>query len=355
MKTTNKKLHLELLRFLAILFVIFNHTGTHGYLYFTTVEGSALYPLFFFLSMLCKLAVPLFWMVSGALLIDRNESLKQLYLRRILRMAIVLLLFSFLYYLNSARFNPGFRFSPVYFLTQVYSTKYAPAFWFLYAYLGMLVILPLIRAMAKNLTNREFMYFFAAMLIIRGILPVAEYVYSHGEMTIEPNFLNNFLSYDMVYFLMGYFLENRIFVQKLNYKTALLLIAGGLAAMLVMGFGTQLFLNDGGSMTDAAAENFYPGLLLVPSAALYYLMRLVFRDKRTDNFGARLIVFLGGVSFGVMLLEHFLRLELEGVLSAMLGIMPEFIACLLWTALIYLCGAAITFVLKHIPGLKKIL
>lgn len=355
MKTTNRKLHLELLRFISILFVIFNHTGLHGYLYFTTVPGSALYPLFFFLSMLCKLAVPLFWMVSGALLIDRTETLRELYLHRVLRMALVLLLFSFLYYLNSARFNPGFRFSPVYFLTQVYSTKYAPAFWFLYAYLGMLIILPLIRAMAKNLTNREFMYFFAVMLLIRGLLPVAEYVYSHGELTIEPNLLNNFLSYDMVYFLMGYFLEKRLGSAKLKCRTALLLLGAGLAAMLVMGFGTQLFLNDGGSMTDAAAENFYPGLLLVPSAAIFYLTRLAFLRSRSDTPAARLIIFLGGVSFGVMLLEHFLRTELEPVFLALCSILPEFIACLIWTVLVYICGALITAVLKLIPGLKKIL
>ena len=350
-----KKIHLEFLRFLAILLVIFNHTGENGYLYFTTVPDSPLYLLYFFLSVLCKIAVPLFWMVSGALLLDKEEDIKTVFRHRFLRMGLVLAVFSFGYYLYSAKGNPDFRFSPVYFLELLYSTNLAPAFWHLYAYLGMLIILPVLRKIAKNLTNEEFMYFFAAMLLLRGLLPVLEYAVWHGERTVNPNFLANFFSYDVVFFLMGYFLEYRVRPTELKKSRALALLLLGAAAIAVMMGGTQLRLNDGGLMTDAEGEMFYAGLLMVPCAAVFYSARVFFGKADENSAFSRIIITLGSVSFGVMLLEHFVRCETRFALTALCSILPEFTSTVLWTLLVYIIAGAAAWLLRKIPGVNKLL
>lgn len=348
-----KKIHLEFLRFLAILLVIFNHTGESGYLYFTTVPGSKLYPLYFFLSVLCKIAVPLFWMVSGALLLNKEEDIKTVFRHRFLRMAIVLTVFSFGYYLYSAKGNPDFRLSPVYFLQLLYSSDLAPAFWYLYAYLGLLVLLPVLRRAAKGMTNREFMYFFAAMLLLRGIVPVLEYLLWHGERTINPSFLANFFSYDVVFFLLGYFLEHRIRETELKSSKALALALLGAAVMILMMVGTQMRLRDGGLMTDAEGERFYAGLLAVSSAAVFYIARLLFRNTDGKTALSKVIVTLGSVSFGTMLLEHFVRCETGFVFRALNRVLPEFTSAVLWTVFVYLVGGGVTWLLKKLPGVKK--
>lgn len=348
-----KKIHLELLRFLAILLVIFNHTGSAGYLYFTGVASSPLYPLYFTLSVLCKIAVPLFWMVSGALLLDKEESIRDIFRRRFLRMAIVLAVFSFLYYLYSAKGNAGFRFSPVYFAELLYSTDLAPAFWYLYAYLGMLIILPVLRRAAKGMSNAEFMYFFAAMLLLRGILPVLEYALWRGRVSVNASFIANFFSYDVVFFLMGYFLEHRLPAEKLRRSTAWILLLFGAVAIVLIEGGTQLLLNDGRLMTDAQAEKFYAGLLFLPSAAVYYSARLIFRDADENAALSRVIIALGSVSFGVMLLEHFVRCETGFVLDALSSVLPRFSSAVIWTALVYIIAGAAVWLLKKIPFVKK--
>lgn len=350
-----KKIHLEFLRFLAILLVIFNHTGENGYLYFTTVPDSPLYLLYFFLSVLCKIAVPLFWMVSGALLLDKEEDIKTVFRHRFLRMALVLAVFSFGYYLYSAKGNPDFRFSPVYFLELLYSTNLAPAFWHLYAYLGMLIILPVLRKTAKNLTDREFMYFFAAMLLLRGLLPVLEYAVWHGERTVNPNFLVNFFSYDVVFFLMGYFLEYRVRPAALKKPKALVFLLLGAAAIAVMMAGTQLRLHDGGLMTDAEGEMFYAGLLMVPCAAVFYSARVFFGKADGNSAFSKIIITLGSVSFGVMLLEHFVRCETRFALTALCSVLPEFTSTVLWTLFVYILAGAAAWLLRKIPGVDKLL
>ena len=350
-----KKIHLEFLRFLAILLVVFNHTGENGYLYFTTVPGSKLYPLYFFLSVLCKIAVPLFWMVSGALLLNRDEDIKTVFTHRFLRVALVLALFSFGYYLYSAKGNPDFRFSIVYFLELLYSTDLAPAFWYLYAYLGLLILLPVLRKAAKHLTNEEFMYFFAAMLLLRGLLPILEYALWHGERTVNPSFLANFFSYDVVFFLMGYFLEHRVHPTELKGKRALALLILGAAAIALMMLATQLRLHDGGAMTDADGEMFYAGLLLVPSAAVFYSARLLFKNADENSALSKVFLMLGSVSFGVMLLEHFVRCETGFVMTGLSKVLPVFTSAVLWTLVVYILAGAVIWLLKKIPAVNKLL
>ena len=336
---------------LSILLVIFNHTGKFGYLIFTDFQDDPLHFLYFFFSVLCKIAVPLFWMVSGALLIDREESLSELFRKRFLRIASVLIVFSFLYYLYSAKGNPDFSFSPVYFAKLLYSADMAPAFWFLYSYLGMLILLPLLRKLAKNLSNTEFLYFFTAMLILRGLLPVLEYTLFHGKISINPSFTANFFSYDVVFFLAGYFLEHRIAEQ--TWKRAGVLLIFGLASLLIILAGTQLLLNDGGSMTDVNAERFYAGLLLLPSAAVYYTARLCFQRVRNDGAFAKIVRFGGSVSFGVMLSEHFVRCESLAMIHLFRAYLPPLLSCLLWVIIIYLICSGISALLKRIPFVKK--
>lgn len=85
-------LHPDILRILAIYLVAFNHTGDRGYMLFANSAGSALYFPYMAFSVLCKIAVPIFFMISGALLLPKEESFKQLFQKRVLRMAVVLIL-----------------------------------------------------------------------------------------------------------------------------------------------------------------------------------------------------------------------------------------------------------------------
>ena len=71
----NKILYLEIMRIIAIFFVIFNHTNKMGYLAFMNYSYSDLrYWLYMFVSIFCKFSVPLFFMISGALYLEKEHS-----------------------------------------------------------------------------------------------------------------------------------------------------------------------------------------------------------------------------------------------------------------------------------------
>lgn len=66
-------IHIECIRILAAYFVIFNHTGNDGFFLFAGYDrGSLPYWLYMFISVFCKISVPLFFMIAGALLLKKD-------------------------------------------------------------------------------------------------------------------------------------------------------------------------------------------------------------------------------------------------------------------------------------------
>ena len=109
-ETKWKQIDIELMRIIACFFVIFNHTETNGYFLFSLYDKHSLqFWIYLFLSVFCKFSVPLFFTISGALMLDREpEPLNRLWRYRILKMVIILVtwsLFTFLLRYIQVRFS----------------------------------------------------------------------------------------------------------------------------------------------------------------------------------------------------------------------------------------------------------
>lgn len=99
---TGKKkiLYVEILRIFCIVFVIFNHTGSMGYVYFLNYEaGTVPYWFYMFFTAIAGISVPIFLMISGMLLLGKDESIGFIWKKRISKYVIILALFSLLFYI----------------------------------------------------------------------------------------------------------------------------------------------------------------------------------------------------------------------------------------------------------------
>lgn len=154
-----KNSSIELLRIVAMFFVIFNHTWNLGWTLFATYPvGSFQFFFYMPIAVFCKFSVPVYFMISGALLLNKEETAQRLK-KRIIRMTIVLLSISLLYYVYDAligniqikSINEMF----VDFFCKILSgsTKYNLGF--LYSYIAFLLILPFLRILAKNIKNNN--------------------------------------------------------------------------------------------------------------------------------------------------------------------------------------------------------
>ena len=70
-----RKLHYDILRIIASLCVIYNHTSERGYYLYAFPCSFILKDFYIAVAALIAVAVPIFFMISGALLLSKDEPL----------------------------------------------------------------------------------------------------------------------------------------------------------------------------------------------------------------------------------------------------------------------------------------
>ncbi len=344
-------LHLELLRVIAIFLVLFNHTGTNGFSFYSVAEGSVLYPLYLFMSIACKVAVPLFFMISGALLLGKEESIKDVYKKRVLRIVIVLVAVSIVYLIYDSLRN-GATFTLSSFLTTLYSSEMSIALWFLWAYLAVLLMLPLLRRLAKGMNLHEYAYLAIMSIIFVGVIPLLQYGLGQNTVTINSNLnVALFTSTCMVFFLMGYFFEHVLPEKYYTWKNACIGIVASLVAIGICCFMTWYWAGVTGD--DGPSEVFHNMLIAVPTYTVYFCAKLWFKNRKVPQKAGQFLQLAGGTTFGIFLLEGILRPETKPIFTFLEPYIHTMPACLIWILVAVNVGFGVTLLLKLIPGVKK--
>lgn len=139
-------------------------------------------------------------MISGVTLLGKVESIRDVYLKRVLRMVLVILILTFLQYLRIVRVYPENGFSLVTYLAYCYSGNIIEPYWFLKSYLSMLLILPLLCVLAQNMKKEHF-YLLLGIRMLATLITVIEFGIGYGmNVTLLTN--TDFVFYP----LMGYYL-----------------------------------------------------------------------------------------------------------------------------------------------------
>ncbi len=170
-KSSSRKSYYDFLRIFAIFFVIYNHSaGFHLYLGYNTVGVEEF--LHICLSVFDKIAVPLFFMISGALLLGKTESILTVLLKRASRVVLVLIFFTLLtVYMRFLCYKEVYDTETIVRGLLQGDLPHAFPYWFLYAYLGFLIVLPLLRKIAQNLETRDMILIISLLFIFTTILP----------------------------------------------------------------------------------------------------------------------------------------------------------------------------------------
>ena len=358
----HKRLDYEGMRILGIFLVVFNHTQYRGYFLYQLPESGMVNTVgSLFLAALCKAAVPLFFMVSGGLLLERQETISQLLKKRVLRMALVLLLFSGVVYLEwllrGTAEDPGVSD----FICRLWGEGISVPYWYLYTYLGILLLLPILRPAAKAMPDSAFRWLLLIQLLYYGVLVPVGALTPLG--TLNPYFATGLLgvanawgtpfmaSQGVFYLLMGYYFAHRFHWDRIGGKQLVML---GLLAAAALGAMMWLTWRDlprqGGQ-----GQEYFSCYLSIVVIFLYALCRQLNQWHPVKGKAAGLVETMGSCVFGTYLLEGILRRLLDGVylsLEPKLHVLP---ACLVWVGAVVLCGMAVTWCLKKLPGLRKLL
>lgn len=354
---SEKKIGIELIRIISIFLVIFNHTGTDGFMLFThRLPDTWQFWLYLFISVFCKAAVPLFFMISGALLLEREQiSLKQLYFKKILKIIIVLVIFSFLYY--AERYTRyGIPLSAETLFKKLYSEELNYHLWYLYAYIAFLIGLPFLQSMVKNLKNEYFYYLIAITLFFEGIIPVLEYYFSGGNVTmnsyLKPSWLTSMI---VVYPCMGYFIQNRL----QTTKKVLLLFSGlDLAGIVLTAYMTYYKGKMTGVFSEVESQTFHACFVLLNAVFIFMFIKYFSERIKLNEFVKKVVCSMGDCTFGVFLIHAFvLSIPLRTTFLKWLtdSGLNELSACILLCFVVYIICFIITKILRKIPLIRCLL
>ena len=365
MKKRNK-VYIDLLRIIAIFLVVVNHTDSYCF-----PDCRGWFDLPYWAQVLwnevVKMAVPLFFMVSGALLLPREETLSALFRKRVLRFACVYALIVLVQYIYFCIEN-GYDLSVNVYISFLYDGVGLNSFfaiWFLCAYIGILVMLPILRIMARGMNFVHYVYLIVIQVLCCALVPGL--LLATGRYN-GYSFVNNWLpfqsasatlpfsyGYCVFYMLLGYFAEQysnvikeRIGLSRLTWVAILLLVLGALCMVAVAVIG--------GEPEVPQSVVFLSAFLPIPCIAVYSQAKHLFENQPDECRCYRWISLLGAATFTVMLTENLFRINFDSWMDCLLApVVGSWFAQFVLAILVTLSALALGLILKHIPGIRKLL
>ncbi len=348
--------YFDALRALAAFLVIVNHTNS--YVFKATGPQDPAWWLSLLWYYCSKIAVPLFVMISGACLLPKQDSYSKA-LGRTLRMVLVLVLFSYGYYLWDlwlTHFTWAKALDFPAFLSSIWEKRITDSFWYLYFYIGLLVMLPLLQRLAAGMRKRDYQYFLCISFFTNGLWPlVCHYV---PGLQLPDYFDLPLFSVFIGLFFAGRYLHAYAQPSRGKGWLCLLVLAVCLALSVFLTQGEYARLRGAGQywFMDERTAPAFP--VLLSALAVFFLPRCwpAKREKAQSSRWTRFIQVLGGCAFGIYLLQDWVTAETKHrVFEPLLAALPAFPAALLWTLLIFAFSALLAWVLKLIPGIKKLI
>lgn len=348
-KNTNKKIHIEILRCIAIFFVIFNHTETRGFQLYTITNNNIFRIAYLIIAIMCKMAVPIFFMISGALLLNKEENIKTLYKKRIARIIIVIFVASFMQYLYKIR-HDFTGFNMLTFIKTIYTKNITIPYWFLYSYLGFLILLPFLRNLVKNMRREHYYYLFAIYIIYKIIEPVIK---QNFNVDINVNLECVLLEINIICPILGHFCENTLDIRKISKK---IVVFATIALVVILSVGVILTISEVERTGNGKVQIYLSYGCVFVAMYTYILIKRIFYKRQLPNWINNIIITIGGCSFGIYLMEVNLRDIMFGkVMLKLTPFIKTMPACIVSIVCMICMGTVITMILKKIPLCKKLL
>ena len=337
-----KLYYVELLRVIAIFFVVFNHTRNLGYSIYTESDGGFSYWASLSVSILCKIAVPIFFLISGGVLLGKQETLKELFSKRILRYVLVILIFTFLQYLRIVRVHPeeGFHLST--WLLYCYAGNIIESYWFLKSYLSMLLILPFLRLLVSVMSKREYLF----LIGIRAVITLISLIYTYTGYTSNISFP---FHVDIIFYpLTGYFLMNVLTQDNCKYLNAKSFVVLLLAFLSLAVFQANAFFKSRGTYV----EDFHTVYVWILAVLVLLLVKSI---KIKTVVVQKIICTMGSCAFGVYLIEDVARNQVQRIVPVIVPFIGKFWAGMVFTLLSVLVSMSVIYLVRKIPLVKKLI
>lgn len=339
-QSSERIIWLDIVRIVAIALVVCTHSI--GAQTWTPLSISSDWVINDFYTSLFRICVPLFIMVSGALLLDKIEPYTIFFTKRATKVIIPWILWTFIYMVWNV-FSNGIAISTPYAFLKSFYIIFMSQFWFLPMITGIYLLTPLLRVWIKHARKLDVYYALALWFGIYSIYPFIHKIIS-PEYAVPVPFVLEHLGY----FLLGYVIYRWINVVK--YTKILILIF--VLSVMANSFGT--FAAFGINRLDLQGYfwNNLSFFIVVATIASFLLIRNLFEKQifAKDSKAYGVIITLSNASFGIFFV-HVIIIQAMQQVPAPFPI-PYFLATLLYALIVYLISLGIILLIQKTPAKK---
>ncbi len=268
-----------------------------------------------------RVSVPIFFMISGALLIDETVLIRKS-LKRVKSTFLTLLLWSFIYLI----WNYCYR-NRMYDFRLVFEEPIKSHLWFLYAILGMYIVLPFLQNMFKDMQDILMRYFVGMWFLFLTL----EYILALCDLKVTYQIPLVGDSCYLGYFALGYIIKKTIkkvpIPSKVCYACAVILLS--LVIML-----TYVFTTTDGVHYEELFQ--YRNVLIAVPAALIFYDAIKNPHRTYSDRTKKMLTFLSRHTFMIYLC-HVIFLDIVKLEFAPRS-MSSFVGIPLYSAFVFGCS-----------------
>ena len=286
-----KNYNLELVRMISFLFVIVIHITNFYCRSFRQITLPD-HTFSLLLDAAARVSVPCFFMISGALLLGREEPLEK-HAKRLLRFLAALIFWSLLYYVWNIFYD-----GRDYDLRQIWYVPTKAHLWYLYAMIPIYLVLPFFQVLCRNMTmklEKAFVILISAAVLINYLAGVAG-----GQLYYDIPVVG-----DRVYFyyvLIGYYLFKYRKHIRVSQRMAVIISA----VSLLITFGSSMWSTlSGNTHSDKMLAYSTPFMILSSVSFFLFMIRLNGANYTPSEKVRRVIDAFGKASFGIYLIHIF--------------------------------------------------
>lgn len=338
----SKKVYIEFLRIIAAFLVIVNHTNSRLFLSIAPSPTWFSSLTYFFI---CKTAVPIFLFVMGALLLKKEDTPAKTR-SRLLRIFVVFVVASLGYY-TFYSYRSQTEFSIKEFLINLPKTPSTNAFWYLYLYLALLCMLPILQRLVKALDKKLLQYLLVISLCISGTVPLISILFPNFQLS--GNFTAGLIGVYIGQVLLGYYIEQYLPLTKKVFWGAFC----SFVLLIALQVGGTYLLYQKNPSSYLSLDNRVLITITASSAAVYICIKYIFASHTPSAKLSKAICSLGALSFGIYLLGDMVISLTTPLYSVLCAHIPNMIAMVLWEVYIFAVCALVTFFLRLIPFIRK--
>lgn len=293
----------------------------------------------------CYFAVPVFFMVTGATLLDYSDrySTREFFQKRIRKTGIPYLVWSILGVFFSAFVLGKVELSTRggrYWYDAIVNTSVVSYYWFFTSLFCIYLTMPLLSAVSKEKRKAVLTYLAVAGYVLNALLP---FLNALLELELTLPYTVYGVGGDVLFVVVGYLLTH----YEISPRGRKVLYGASVAALLVLIFGSYRWSMDTGSVHRLFKDR----AVSIPYAAGIVLFCKTHGARIMDSFVGKIVNFLKDYTFAIYLLQWFVFSILKQLpfiddtsLVYRLGAVPVVVAVCI----------GITWVLRKIPGLRRI-